>query len=387
MNNIRENWISIVLKIINPIIDNLSNEKLKENWKVEYSPNWDGRNKNVAYLEAFGRLLWGITPWLTLPDDNTNETELRKSVRDKIIKCIKNGFNEKSSDYLINLHESQNLVDCAYIAQSFIKGKNILWDPLDNNTKENIIKVFKSLKKHYKLHNNWILFTSMIETFFLVINNDPDIFKIEIAIEKIDKWYIGDGWYKDGDDFHMDYYNSFVIHSMLIDVTNVLKNNINKNISNNYKQKYEIFVERMIRYSEFLERIISPDGSFPPIGRSITYRTACFQSLAHTILLDRISKKLTYGQIKGGLNALINKFFSGNQNFDNNGYLVLGFNGHQPEIADGYSNTGSMYICTTIFLPLGLGVTHDFWKSQILDWTQKKAFNGLSFTNDHYINK
>jgi hypothetical protein len=174
---------------------------------------------------------------------------------------------------------------------------------------------------------------------------------------------------------------------MLIDICGVLKNHIDKKISSEYKQKYELFLERMQRYSEFIERIISVDGSFPPIGRSITYRTAVFQSLSHTVLIGRISNKLTYGQIKGGLNAVINNFFNGNQNFDNNGYLVLGFNGHQPEIADVYSNSGSMYICTTIFLPLGLGVTHDFWKSKILDWTQKKAFNGLSFTNDHYINK
>jgi hypothetical protein len=387
MNNIREKWINIMIKIISPIIDNLSNNLLKQNWKVEYSPKWDGRNKDVAYLEAFGRLLWGITPWLILPDDNTNETILRKSIKEKIMKCIKNGFNNKSNDYFINPHESQNLVDCAYIAQSFIKGKNILWDPLDNNTKESIINVFKNLKKHYKLHNNWILFTAMIETFFIIINNDPDYFKIQIAIEKIDKWYVGDGWYKDGENFHMDYYNSYVIHSMLIDICGVLKNNINKNISSEYKQKYELFLERMHRYSEFLERIISVDGSFPPIGRSITYRTAVFQSLSHTVLIGRISNKLTYGQIKGGLNAVINNFFNGNQNFDNNGYLVLGFNGHQPEIADVYSNSGSMYICTTIFLPLGLPNTHEFWNCEISDWTQKKALKGLSFTNDHYINK
>ena len=46
--------------------------------------------------------------------------------------------------------------------------------------------------------------------------------------------------------------------------------------------------------------------------------------------------------------------YEGNQNFDKDGWLVLGFNGHQPECADGYTSTGSLYMATLSFLPLGL---------------------------------
>lgn len=40
---------------------------------VEVSPNWDGRNKGVTYMETSGRLMAGVAPWLTLPDDDTEE--------------------------------------------------------------------------------------------------------------------------------------------------------------------------------------------------------------------------------------------------------------------------------------------------------------------------
>jgi hypothetical protein len=225
----------------------------------------------------------------------------------------------------------------------------------------------------------------MIETFFIIINEKTNYEIIIEAFKKLDNWYVGDGWYKDGEVFHMDYYNSYVIHSMLIDISYTIKNTIKKN-KKEYKERYNLYLSRMQRYSEFLERIIGIDGSFPPYGRSITYRTACFQSLTHTVLLEKISKKLSYGQIKGGLDAVIQKFFEGNQNFDDKGFLVLGFNGSQPEIADSYSNSSSMYICSVIFLPLGLDINKEFWKCEPSNWTQKKAYNKESFIRDHFVN-
>ena len=40
------------------------------------SPNWDGRNKGVTYMETFGRLMAGVAPWLPLPDDDTEEGQI-----------------------------------------------------------------------------------------------------------------------------------------------------------------------------------------------------------------------------------------------------------------------------------------------------------------------
>ena len=44
-------------------------------------------------------------------------------------------------------------------------------------------------------------------------------------------------------------------------------------------------------------------------------------------------------------------------NFDEHGWLTLGFAGHQPQIAERYISTGSLYLCSTVFTALGLPAT------------------------------
>jgi hypothetical protein len=77
--------------------------------------------------------------------------------------------------------------------------------------------------------------------------------------------------------------------------------------------------------------------------------------------------------------------YEGNQNFDSNGWLVLGFNGHQPAIADVYTSTGSLYMATLGFLPLGLPADNKFWTDPAADWTSKKAWTGEEVKKDYKI--
>lgn len=62
--NDRDYWVALMDKIASPVLSNMSRGELRKNMPVEYSPIWDGRNKEVAYMEAFGRLIPGIAPFL-----------------------------------------------------------------------------------------------------------------------------------------------------------------------------------------------------------------------------------------------------------------------------------------------------------------------------------
>ena len=70
------------IKIAAPVLSNMSKGELKKNMQVEISPTWDGRSKDVTYMECFGRLMSGIAPWLSLPDDDTEEGKMRKQLRE-----------------------------------------------------------------------------------------------------------------------------------------------------------------------------------------------------------------------------------------------------------------------------------------------------------------
>ena len=75
------------------------------------------------------------------------------------------------------------------------------------------------------------------------------------------------------------YYNSFVLHPMFVECQEVLTDGGKKGAWNIGPTKFDKGLKRMQRYGVILERLISPEASFPVFGRSITYRTGVLQPL------------------------------------------------------------------------------------------------------------
>lgn len=374
-------WVKTLDKIARPVVFNLADGTLKKNMPVEIAAGADLANrKKVTYLEAVGRTLAGVAPWLTIPNDGSEESKLRELYKSKILQGLKNGVDRQNPDFLNFKEENQPIVDAAYLALAFLRAPDELWKPLDQQTKERYIAAFKSLRNRTGPYNNWVLFAGLNEAFLMNVGTEYDPARIQIAQEKITEWYRGDGWYSDGPSFSMDYYNSFVIHPMFVEFEKILLKF--KRIK---QADYDLAVKRMARYSEFLDRIIASDGTYPPLGRSITYRTAVFQALGATTVLHQLPKGIEPAQVRSALTAVFHRMFDGNQNFDEKGWLVLGFNGHQPNIADVYTSTGSLYMATLGFLSLGLPVTDPFWTDPPMDWTAKKAWSGKAFKKDYHV--
>ncbi|MEP7377038.1 MAG: DUF2264 domain-containing protein [Chitinophagaceae bacterium] len=376
----REYWTNLLYEISYPVIHNLAEETLQRNMPLELAADYYLQSKKVTYLEAVGRTVAGIAPWLALPDDETKEGALRKQLRMELLKGLAHAVDPASPDYLNFRTESQPLVDAAFLAHGFLRARQALWEPLDTLTKKRFIEEFKSLRSRKAGFSNWLLFAAITEGFLMNIGEQYDPVRIDLAIRKINEWYRGDGWYSDGEKFSMDYYNSFVIHPMMVDL---LKVTVEKKFSP--QQDYDIALKRMIRYSEFLERIISPEGTYPVFGRSITYRTAVFQALAQTALMEKLPEHITAAQVRCGLTKVMHNMYDNPANFDTNGWLVLGFNGHQPMIADQYTSTGSLYMATLGFLPLGLPASNSFWTDAPADWTSKKAWSGQATKKDYKV--
>lgn len=142
-------------------------------------------------------------------------------------------------------------------------------------------------------------------------------------------------------------------------------------------------MKRMQRFGMILERFISPEGTFPVFGRSITYRTGVLQPLALLAWRGWLPEELPAGQVRAAMTAVIQRMFGDKRNFNEKGFLVLGFNGRQPNISDWYTNNGSLYLASLAFLPLGLPADHSFWTDAPLPWTSKKAWEGEDFPKDH----
>ncbi|NGM62518.1 DUF2264 domain-containing protein [Sphingobacterium sp. SGG-5] len=379
----RAYWVSVLSRIATPILDNISKQTLRRNMPMEVSPTFDKRDPGVGYLEAFGRLLAGMAPWLALPDDGSEEGKLRQKFREQALLGIQYGVDPASPDYFTwRGPSSQTLVDAAHLAQAFLRAPQALWQPLSDRTKERVIEEFKLLRKIRPNESNWLLFAAMTETFLYSIGEEPVRQKIDYAVHKFDQeWYVGDGWYSDGARFSFDHYNGYVIHCMQ---TEALKHNLSANAK--YEEMYDRAYKRMQRYAHHLERMISPQGYPLVVGRSSTYRNAAFQPLAAVILDNKLPKDISRGQARAALTAVLHHIYV-EKTFGKSGWLTMGVVGdRQTNLADYYTNAGSMYVASLSFLPLGLPAADEFWTCVPQQWTSQKIWEGEPFPKDYYVN-
>lgn len=378
----REYWCSQAWKMAKPVLENMAHGTLQENMEMEFSPSFDNRNKKVAYMECFGRLMAGIAPWLALPDDHTVEGGQRRQLREWALQSYKNAVDTKSPDYLCWGIGGQNLVDAAYIAESFLRAYQALWVPLDSATKQRYFIEFRRLRRIDPPYTNWLLFSSTIESFMAKAGGSYDQFRVNMTCRKVEEWYTGDGWYSDGPDFTFNYYSSYVFHPMYLETLQAMID-ARANTRLDYQKYYDRELKRAQRYAIILERFISPEGTFPVFGRSIPYRDAAMQPLALLAWYRKLPKELTNGQVRAALTKVLHRMWDHYNNYNEKGFLNIGFCGHQPDVADWYTNNGSEYMASLIFMPLGLPANDPFWTDAPQPWTQVKAWSGHPFPKDH----
>jgi len=381
----RRYMVELLERMARPILDPMSKGRLQATWTPDVSPSWDGRDRKVGYLEAFGRLMAGIAPWLALPDGNDAEGRLRADLRRLASASFGHSVDPESPDYLLWRSEGQPLVDSAFFTNALIRAPKQLWEPLDATTKKRVVAEVKGLRRVSPPYSNWLLFAAMNEVFLLMAGEDWDPLRVDLAIRKMNEWYVGDGWYSDGSRFHFDYYGSYVIHPMLVEILEMLVATGARIANTDMAASLEQAYKRMQRYGEQLERMIGADGSYPPIGRSLTYRTATFQPLGLLAWRGKLPKSLPEGQVRAATMAAQRAIFRNPTNFDDRGFLTIGFAGRQPSLGDSYSNAGSMYLVSESLLALGLPADHAYWTARPLPWTTRKAFSGEMFSKDYYV--
>jgi hypothetical protein len=369
--------VKSLVHIADPVLTALSKNQLKLQMPVEASTN---DRRNYTYLEAFGRLLAGMAPWLEIGPDQTPEGILRKKYIELARTCLYNATDPNGPDFMNFNKGSQPVVDAAFLAQALLRAPHQLWDPLDTATKANIIAALKSSRVITPGYNNWLLFSATIEAALLKFDNDGDRMRLDYALKQHQLWYKGDGLYGDGPNFHWDYYNSFVIQPMLLEVLQTLED-----ADKNQKNAYETALKRARRYAAIQERLISPEGTYPPIGRSLAYRFGAFQLLSKIALIKALPDNIKPQQVRAALYTMIKRQLEAPGTFDGKGWLQIGLYGHQPNIGEGYISTGSLYLCSEAFLILGLPSSDELWQKADEDWTAKKVWKGLDPGTDHAI--
>jgi len=288
-----------------------------------------------------------------------------------------------SPDFMNFCQGSQPLVDTAFMAQGILRAPEVLWRAVDAKVQQRLIEALKSSRTiEISTSSNWVMFSAMIEAALHMMGEKIIEERLGACLRRMLGWYKGDGIYGDGEFLHFDYYNSLVIHPMLLDTLAIMKQ-----MDNQFEPVYATVLRRARRYAEIQERLIAPDGTFPCVGRSATYRFGALQGLAQISFMGELPEEVRPAQVRCAMTAVIRKIIEAPGTFDENGWLKIGFCGHQPSLAESYILTGSLYLCATALLPLGLPLAAPFWSGPPLPWTSQRIWSGQSVLSDHAISE
>ena len=153
---------------------------------------------------------------------------------------------------------------------------------LDAATTKHLVEALEATRVISPGFNNWLLFSATVEAALAKLGARWDRMRVDYALRQHEQWYKGDGAYGDGPAFHWDYYNSFVIQPMLLDVLDVVPRRDRRpgRISPRGSSRGPA-LRGHPRAADRARRIV------PPIGRSIAYRFGAFQLLAQIALRPR----------------------------------------------------------------------------------------------------
>lgn len=363
----RQEWLEMMLKIASPVLENLSQERLYEKIPKEFHPD----RKEYILLEAFGRTVNGMAPWLELEGLEGEEGALQEKYRKLARTCMDKATNPASRDYMnFGKVGGQPLVDAGFLAHAIIRAPKQLFFLLDERVKKNVAAALKATRRIVPCPTNWLFFSAMVEAALYVMGeSDYDRIRIDYAEHMFEKWYKGGGVYGDGEEFCWDYYNSYVIQPMYVDILRTMEKEAE--LYQELKPKVE---ERAEKYAAVLERMIAPDGTYPILGRSSTYRFGAFQMLSQAALEHLLPKEIVPAQVRCALTAVIRKVAEPDALFDKDGWLLPGIYGCQPQLADSYICTGSLYLCMSVFLPMGLPPADLFWSGADCEWSSRKVW-------------
>lgn len=299
--------------------------------------------------EAFARPLWGLAPFWA---GGGNEGEFEKIYA----KGIANGADPENPEYWGKCHSrDQRFVEMAAFAYAMLLSPDKVWEPLSGKAKQNLTAWLRQINEHEVCDSNWIFFRILVNTAFKNLGLKYSSERIKSDIDRINDFYIEDGWYMDGVQGQKDYYISFAIHFYSLIFA--------KYMEDVYPEYAKLFKRRAALFAEDFIYWFAEDGEALPYGRSLTYRFAQAAFWSACILADVYP--FPVGVIKGIIERHIKNWYESDI-FDNAGILSVGYRYPNLIMAEHYNAPGSPYWGLKIFALLALPDDHEFWSSEPL---------------------
>lgn len=303
----------------------------------------------VARLEGFSRVLWGLVP---LVAGGGGDAELEEIV----LRGLGNGSDPAHPEYWGDvLDYDQRLVEMAALGCALALAPDRLWQPLPQDAKERLYVWLNQINARSVYDCNWLFFQILVNVGFRKLGLPYDEAQTERNLERIEQFYADEGWYADGAGGHSDYYVPFAIHYYALLYAKLMQDE-DPSRAARFRARARTFAGQFVYW-------FAADGSALPYGRSMTYRFAQGAFWGALALADE--EALPYGVMKGLLLRHLRWWFR-QPIFGPDGVLTIGYAYPNLVMAENYNAPGSPYWACKAFIPLALPDEHPFWTAEEL---------------------
>ncbi|MDO5518593.1 MAG: DUF2264 domain-containing protein, partial [Clostridium sp.] len=248
--------------LVNPLVPFLESQKPGH---LHLGTSGSVYDDNAREGEAFLRPLWGIGPLSTMKREEDRE------LINRFVNGLKEATNPESESYYGKVHDyDQLIVEMASISLSLVLSKDIFWDPLTKKEQDNLYNWLIQINDHTIPDTNWLFFRILVNVAMKKCGREYSQAMLDRDLDKIDSFYLDDGWYFDGYENQIDYYIPFGMHYYGLLYAKIMEKDD--------PERSERFKERAKVFAQDFKNWFSTDGAALPFGRSQTYRFAqcCF---------------------------------------------------------------------------------------------------------------
>lgn len=335
---------NLVIDLFIPLIPYLK----EQGAMLDFNEGGAKYDMKACSLEGIARILWGVVPLVA----GGGEFPYWKLVRN----AITQGTDPQHKNFWGDTQDmDQRSVEMAALGYMLALAPDHTWKPLNLREKSNLVQWLAKIQNQKMPQNNWLFFTVLVQAGLRNVGCE-DLIQSNVEAEylsRLESWYIGKGWYGDGEKQTIDHYGGFAMHFYGL-IYASLPEQSNPCLA-------QLFRKRASDFANPFKYWFAATGESLVQGRSLTYRFATAGFWGALAIAEECP--IPIGEIKG-LWARQIRHWKNKPIFTTDGRLTRGYDFPNLQMCEVYNSPTSPYWSMKAFLPLLLSNNSSFWKAE-----------------------
>lgn len=257
------------------------------------------------------------------------------------------GTDPRHADYWGNITDrDQRIAEAADVALALWLSRGRVWEQLEPSERQQIAGWLLQVNGKTVADNNWHLFVAQVNVALQALGADHDAQVIEQHLARTLEFYRGDGWFTDGPEGPVDYYNAWGFYYHIGWIHRMNPGLLNETV----RVALPLFAADLVH-------LLGPNG-MPVMGRSVCYRMAVAAPLIFASTF--VPESLAPSRARRALDLTWDFFLE--HGALREGRVTQGYCGDDAAILDNYSGPAScLWSLRSLTVALDVPPAADFW--------------------------